>query len=131
MKCTIQHFDLARKLKEAIVIMPSYEIGDESKIIRSMVSTRYGTRIRVIEVRVKFGGDFILTLYDGLEKPKLLKSIERPSDGDIILVDEIVEQELAYKLVPEYPGNIQERQFNASIVYEELAPRLPLGILTD
>lgn len=116
---------------EAMPDYKSYEIKDESKIIRSIEPTRYGKRFRVVKVSVKLGGDFVLKLYDGLDKPKLVKSVERPKDGDIIQVNEIVEHELAYQLIPGYPGIVQVEPYSVTIVYEELPPQLHLGILTD
>jgi hypothetical protein len=106
-----------------------FEIQSESSIIRSIVSPRYGLKVQAIEVQIRSGGEYVLNLYDGLEGPKLIKSIDRPHDGDIIPVNEVLEHELAYQLKSQNPESIPERGFFPMIVYQEIPPTSRLGYL--
>ncbi len=62
---------------------------------------RYGIRI---EAKVKLGGHFILSLYSGQEA---IKSIDCPNNGDTILIDKIIDQELGYRLIFKVQSQIE------------------------
>ena len=50
------------------------------------------------------GGHFILSLYSGQEA---IKSIDCPNNGDTILIDKIIDQELGYRLIFKVQSQIE------------------------
>ena len=97
-----------------------YEIDQETKIIRQIAMIEHGKPIRIVEAKVKLGGHFILSLYSGQEA---VKSIDCPNNGDTILIDKIIDQELGYRLIFNGTESDRDKVFSVTVVYEELPPK--------